>query len=219
MELTVTGMAVRAPDCDGGGAEGDPSVTLPAFRTWQGRRAKGRRGWMVIHLFIGSFADWFNDWLMHSEMGWLMHSGMGWLIGRYHGLFVAFDNSLNYWLMHSLIHSFCFVGWLVGGWVGWWVGRWVGGLVGGQVVDRWVGGWAHCFIAALSQPQASPEQGTFWGNCERDFSEFEKFYHLPSVSIKAAVFHLLQENKRDGFLRTQVGASMTCACALRWELA
>ena len=82
----------------------------------------------------------------------------------------------------------------------------------------WLAGWpahyTHPFPAAPSL-QRSPEQGTFWGNCERDFSEFEKFYHLPSVSIKAAVFHLLQENKQDGFLRTQVGACKTRACALR----
>ena len=34
--------------------------------------------------------------------------------------------------------------------------------------------------------KAFPLEGTFWNNCERDFGEFERYYRLPSLSVKSA---------------------------------
>ena len=47
--------------------------------------------------------------------------------------------------------------------------------------------------------QAYPFPGSFWSNSEREFSEFGLYYHLPTISLKSAVYQKLAAGE-PGFL-------------------
>ena len=63
-------------------------------------------------------------------------------------------------------------------------------------------------------PQTTPRHGVFWGNTEREFNEFAAYYHLPSLSVKSAVYQVGRgsEDGMQGWREGKELASCDPAC-------